>query len=554
LYDKVWPHAPRGKRLRLPAPAWRRVADILLGLAPTTGSPARTKAAASRAPHRSTRLGPPPFATSSRRSVVPAHQPSPLDELFGRVRAELGIRAGFPPEVLAEAERAATERRPAASGEHADRTGIAFVTVDPPGSRDLDQAVQLEREGDGYRLRYAIADVGFWVDRGGAVEQEAWRRGVTFYAPDGNEPLYPPVLSQGAASLLAGETRPAVLIDFALDARAELRSWTVERALVHSRAQLTYAQLLQHALQGDASPLGAEPWAGTLTLLAELGPARLAREAERGGVSLPVRDQHVQRRAAEALGYELVYEDPNAAEGWNAQVSLLTGHAAAERMLAAGVGLLRTMPAFGARDVATFRRIARTLGFPWPEDVSYAAFMRALDPRHPHIEVLVRQARRVMRGADYVAFDGVPPDRAEHGALAFSYAHVTAPLRRLADRYVLDLLLTLAAGSRPTEAEVAVLRALVPVMAAAGRTTSALERRVVDVAEAWTLRGRIGAVLPAVVVDVRGREVEVQVEEPPIRATLLAGAGQAPALGARLDVRLTAVDAALGQIRLDVVD
>jgi exoribonuclease R len=264
-----------------------------------------------------------------------------------------------------------------------------------------------------------------------------------------------------------------------------------------------------------------------------------------------VRDQHVQRRAATALGYELVYEAPNAAEQWNAQVSLLTGHAAALRMLDAGVGLLRTMPAFGERDVAKFRRIARTLGFAWPDGRSYAAFMHGVPLDHPHVDVLVRQARRVMRGADYAAFHGAPPEQPLHGALAFAYAHVTAPLRRLADRYVLDLLVTLASGGRPTDADVAVLRDLAPVMHAAGRKESALERRVVDVAEAWALRDRVGGVLAAVVVDVQRDEVEVQVEAPPVRARVRVGDAPVPPLGAALRVRLVAVDVERGEIRLE---
>ncbi|HEU4629565.1 MAG TPA: RNB domain-containing ribonuclease [Gemmatimonadaceae bacterium] len=478
--------------------------------------------------------------------------PKPIDDAFQRLRQELEIRSDFPPDVLQEAARAAEERIPTATADRADRTEIPFVTIDPPGSRDLDQAVHAERLGDGYRLRYAIADVAFWVDRGGAVEREAWRRGVTYYAPDHPETLYPPVLSQGAASLLAGKTRPAILFELRLDARAELREWSVARALVRSRAQLTYAQLLRHVAQGRASPFAGQPWAETLALLGEIGPLRLAREAERGGVSLPVRDQEVQRRAATALGYALVYEEPNEAELWNAQVSLLTGHAAATRMLEAGVGLLRTMPAFGEADVAKFRRIARSLGFAWPEGRSYAEFIHGLPLDHPHLAALARQARRVMRGADYVAFDGAPPAQPLHGALAFVYAHVTAPLRRLADRYVLDLLVTLAAGARPTAAEVAVLRDLVPVMEAAGRRESVLERRVVDLAEAWTLRDRVGDVLAAVVVDVRRGEVEVQAEEPPIRASVVVDDGALPALGAPVGVRVAAVDVEQGRVRLEL--
>lgn len=488
--------------------------------------------------------------TSPAAGRVAAAVPPTIDEGFRRAREELGIRSAFPDEVLREAERVARDRDPSASAAHADRTAIEFVTIDPPGSRDLDQAVQVEREGAGYRLRYAIADVGFWVDRGSAIEREAWLRGVTFYAPDCRDPLYPPVLSQGAASLLPGQASPAFLFDMRLDANAGLVSWTLERALVRSRAQLTYTQLFERATRAPGG--GASPPAGdaTLALLGEIGPKMLALEAARGGVSLPVRDQHVERRAAARLGYDLTYEAPNEAEQWNAEVSLLTGHLAAVRMMEAKVGLLRTMPPFDEREVARFRRIARALGFDWPEKVSYAAFMHGVSARHPHIDVLVRQARRVMHGAEYVAFDGLPPEQPLHGALAFPYAHATAPLRRLADRYVLDLVATLAAGAPVVAADKAALAALPPVMAEATRKANQLERRVVDVAEAWALRGCVGDTLQATVIDAQRGTIEVQVEEPPIRATLPDGVGDPPALGSGVRVRVERVDVAEGKISL----
>ncbi|MHB1074271.1 MAG: RNB domain-containing ribonuclease [Gemmatimonadaceae bacterium] len=482
---------------------------------------------------------------------MPTQDSPRIDAAFRRARQELGIRSGFPDDVLREAERVSRERDPAASAAHADRTAIEFVTVDPPGSRDLDQAVQAERQGDGYRVRYAIADVGFWVDRGGALEREAWQRGVTFYAPDCRDPLFPPSLSQGAASLLPDQSSPAVLFDFVLDARAVLVSWTLERALVKSRAQLTYTELYDQATQRAPAGRFAPSWDATLVLLGEIGRKLLVLETERGGVSLPVRDQHVERRAAARLGYDLTYEAPNEAERWNAEVSLLTGHVAAMRMIEGMVGLLRTMPPFDRREVDRFRRIALALGFSWPDGMSYPAFMQRVSARHPRIDVLVRQARRVMHGAEYVAFDGAPPAPVLHGALAFPYAHATAPLRRLADRYVLDLVATLAVGGGAvTAAEKKTLAALPPVMAEATRKANQLERRVVDIAEAWTLRDGVGDTLPATVIDAQRGTIEVQVEEPPIRATLPDGEGASPPLGERVRVRVEGVDVEAGKITL----
>lgn len=469
-----------------------------------------------------------------------------IERVFQRAREELGVRAEFPAGALEEAERAARGRVPAAARGYADLTDVPFVTIDPPGSRDLDQALHLERAGGGLRLRYAIADVGFWVDRGGAVEREAWLRGVTFYAPDVRVPLYPPVLGQEAASLLPDGIRPAVVFTVDLDARAEPAAVRVERARVRSRAQLTYTEAQEH-VEGGGRAFAGEPWSASLLLLREFGEERRRREAERGGVSLPAIDQHVQQDAAARLGYDLAYEVPAASEQWNEQVSLLVGHLAAVRMLEAGAGLLRVMPPPEPGAVEKFRRVAGALGFPWPESADYADFMRSVDLRHPHLPALVWQARRVNRGADYVAFGGAPPEHAEHAALAMPYAHATAPLRRLADRYVLDLL----AGGGGADLET--LRALAKVMNEADSRAGRLERRAVDIAEAWTLRGCEGRTYPAVVLGFRGRDVEVQVEEPPVRATARHADG-APRVepGQRVRVRLAGVDPEAGEVRFEL--
>src|ERR1035437_5294730 len=126
-----------------------------------------------------------------------------------RLRSELEVPEGFPPEVLAAAEVAA--KAPSAA-DRVDRTDLELVTIDPEGSMDLDQAVHIAKNGCGYLVHYTIAEVGPWVAPGGAVDAETHRRGQTFYAPDQRAALHPPALSASAASLLAdGKPRPALL-------------------------------------------------------------------------------------------------------------------------------------------------------------------------------------------------------------------------------------------------------------------------------------------------------------------------------------------------------
>ena len=99
---------------------------------------------------------------------------------------------------------------------------------------DLDQAVHLARTGDGYLVHYAIADVASFVAPGGALAAETWRRGSTLYSPDTNTPLHPVELSEGAASLLPGVRRPAVLWTIRLDARGEPTEVDVRRTVITS--------------------------------------------------------------------------------------------------------------------------------------------------------------------------------------------------------------------------------------------------------------------------------------------------------------------------------
>src|SRR6478735_5698287 len=91
---------------------------------------------------------------------------------FAAIRGELKVPADFPPDVEAEAERAARD----VALPDRDETDVPFVTVDPVGSMDLDQALHLQRVGDGYRVRYAIADVPAYVTPGGVLDVETHRR------------------------------------------------------------------------------------------------------------------------------------------------------------------------------------------------------------------------------------------------------------------------------------------------------------------------------------------------------------------------------------------
>ena len=301
--------------------------------------------------------------------VVPA---AALQEGFEAIRREAHVPTAFPPEVEAEVRAVGAPRT-------GDRVDVPFVTVDPPGSRDLDQALHIERRGDGHRVRYAIADVAAFVAPGGPLDAETHARGVTVYAPDAKTPLHPLALSEGVASLLPGQWTPAVLWTLDLDGAGNLVSTDVARAEVRSVAQHTYA---------DVPAPVAE-------LLAEVGERRLALEIARGGVQLEIPEQEVVR---EDGSWTVRYRVPLATEDHNAQISLLTGMAAAQLMLRAGTGILRTQPPPDERSLERLRRQAHALGASWPRSMSYPDFVRSLDPTLPAHAALMHEAAGVGRG------------------------------------------------------------------------------------------------------------------------------------------------------------
>jgi len=468
----------------------------------------------------------------ARRVELPAELPPDLAAGLARIRAEQQVPAEFPADVLAEAAAsAAAPRLP-----DLDRTDLELVTIDPPGARDLDQALHLTRDGDGLVVSYAIADVAAFVRPGGAVDAEAHRRGMTRYAPDRRTPLHPPALSEGAASLLPGQVRPALLWTLRLDAHGRMTDAEVVRARVRSREQLDYAT-------AQAEIDGGSP-RESLALLREVGRWREQRERERGGVSLQIPEQEV---LATDEGWQLEFRAPLPVEGWNAQISLLTGMAAAHLMIYGQVGILRTMPPADAGSVRKLRQTAKALHIPWPAELDYPEFVRALDPHRPRHAAMLDACTTLFRGAGYQAFvDSIPAD-AEHAALAIDYAHCTAPLRRLVDRYAGEVCLALCAGTAVPAWAVEALAALPEEMAAAGRRASTYERSIVDLVEVCLLAHRVGEVFTGTVVEVDSahRHGTVVVADPAVQARV---SGLDLPLGHEVAVRLVEADLARGAV------
>jgi exoribonuclease R len=350
------------------------------------------------------------------------------------------------------------------------------------------------------------------------------------------------VLSEDAASLLADQERPALLWTIKVDATGEGTEVDVVRARVRSRAQLDYANVQRQLDAGAADPM--------FDLLREVGELRIHREAARGGVSLPLPEQEID---IDGDRWSLQFRTMLPVEQWNAQISLLTGMAAASLMVYARVGLLRTLPPPDPGDVQRLHRTAHALGIDWPAEQLYPDFIRSLDPSKPSHAAMVLACTRLLRGSGYVGFDGEVPAQPEHSALASEYAHVTAPLRRLADRYASEVCVALCAGDEVPGWVHEQLHDLPATMQASSQKANAYERAVLDLVEAAVLRPHVGRSFPGVVVAVDEKERtrgDVVLQEPAVEAAVTSSAPLP--LGTDVQVRLAEADPATRTVRFEL--
>lgn len=499
-----------------------------------------------------------------RAHLTPETTHGQLAASLAALRLDNNVPAEFPAEVLAEAERAASEAHELPA---LDLRDVPFVTLDPRGSRDLDQAFHLDRgTGGAWLLRYAIADVPAFVRPGGAVDEEARRRGQTLYLPDGVVPLHPPVLSEDRASLLPGTDRTAYVWTIPLSPPgsaqfegASVEIARVERARIRSRAQLSYEAAQQVLDTGAAHDAPAESQQlEMLDRLAEFGKLRVAHERARGGASLNMPDEEVVR---DTSGYRIERRFPLPVEEWNAQLSLLTGMVAAHLMLEGGVGILRTMPAPDEQTINEFRDRVSALGMPWPARMRYGEYLDSV-PRDTGLGIAVlHAASSLFRGAGYSVF-GAPDDSGapltlavspEQAAIAAPYAHVTAPLRRLVDRWGLVVCEALSTGSEVPAWAMTSLHELPALMRSSSALAGRLGAESLDRVEAALLRDRVGDRLGATVVDASPERARVQIGEPPVTAYARLGAGVArPASGSHVDVAVIRADVSSGTIELEL--
>jgi len=441
-----------------------------------------------------------------------------LTDGLAAIRTQFQLPAQFPAEAEAEATAAAARPRT----DHVDRTDVAFVTLDPASSTDLDQAFAIERSGNDLVLRYAIADIGWFIADGGPIDTEAWKRGETIYLPDGKISLYPRLLSEGAASLLPDAQKLAILftVRIAPDGAATLDG--VERAVIRSRAKLGYATVRPEQLPPD---------------FAELSRRIQAAEQARGASRVDPPQQQVVELPDGSFSLEFRPMSPM--ENANAALSLASNLAVADALYSHGTGLFRVMPEPDDWAIRRLRHSAKALGVDWPKDVTLEQRQKDLDPNDPKQAAFMLAIRRAGTHASYAPFKA--GERPWHSAMRATYVHATAPLRRLADRYVTEAALAIANGQAVPDRASAAFQILPEVMNRAEAKAGQVDSAVLELAEAVVLADRVGETFAGTVTDIDQRGARIQLADP---AVLTRIPPNEAAVGDPVRLRLDEVDPA----------
>ncbi len=419
-------------------------------------------------------------------------EPGELATEVARVALEHRLQKELPPEAEAEAAKAGAD--PAAD-ERVDLRSIPHVTIDPPDARDFDDAVYVERSGDGFRLLVSIADVSAFVPPGSALDQEARRRGCSVYFPSGVFPMLPARISEDLCTLAPGRERAAVTVELELDSKGTVRDARFMRSLIRSSARLNYREVQEILDSGDD---GGN--AGRLKVMAECAGSMLGRLRDRGALDMDLPETDI-RLGADGNPRE-VRPAPRYFSHRIIEVFMIAANEAVARALrdAGAPAVYRVHPPPDPEKMEVFARVAENLGAPVPYGLrtvpspgQLSGYLRSLEDR-PVKEVVSQLLLRSLMQARYTdSCDG------HYGLASSAYLHFTSPIRRYPDLAVHRQLTALARGAQGWPHHQEELAKVAELCSGSERMALEAERAAVSLYQAAYMRDRLGEVFEGVV-------------------------------------------------------
>lgn len=342
----------------------------------------------------------------------------------------------WPQDVIEEAARYGEQVSEEAKANRKDIRSLPLVTIDGEDARDFDDAIYCEREGKGWRLLVAIADVSHYVAPESKLDQEAYKRGNSVYFPERVIPMLPEVLSNGLCSLNPDVDRLCMVCDMRINAKGNIKEFEFYEAVMRSHARLTYNKVAS-ILVDDDGPL-KQQYASVLPHLEELyGLYKTLHRVRltRGAVDFELPENKIVFDANRKVERVIAVER-NDAHRIIEECMLAANVCAAEFLLSNKIPTpFRVHAGPTEEKLAALRDFLFEFGLSLsggesPEASDYAAILKQISD-WPEARLVQTVMLRSLSQAIY------SPDNIGHFALAYaSYAHFTSPIRRFPDLIV----------------------------------------------------------------------------------------------------------------------
>jgi ribonuclease R len=351
---------------------------------------------------------------------------------------KFGIPDAHADDAVAEAARIGTSVRERDIQGRTDFRELTTVTIDGEHARDFDDAITIERLGNGqYRLGVHIADVSHYVQEGSALDEDARDRGTSVYFPERAVHMFPADLATGLCSLNPDVDRLVQSCVMDVDWRGQVVGYAIYDGVIRSDARMTYTEVNAILADRDAAAIARyERLVPTFELMHELFEILRDRRRRRGAIDFDLPEAEIVLSEIGEIE-AIVAGERNVAHRIIEEFMLLANETVARHLDRHDVpALYRVHEAPDPKKVEAFEVFIASLGY------SLAARGRALTPKHfqrlidrmhgaPEERPIAALMLRTMQKARYDA-----ASLGHFGLAAEDYTHFTSPIRRYPDLVV----------------------------------------------------------------------------------------------------------------------
>ena len=475
------------------------------------------------------------------------------DDVRARITSllrERGFSEQFPKDALAQSEAFGVQLEPSQWAGREELFHLPVVTIDGADAKDFDDAVSIEPQTGGLvRLGVHIADVGYYVKAGSALDKEAYSRATSVYLPDRVVPMLPPGLSNNLCSLVPNQPRLTVSVFMDVNSSGKVVKRRMAATVIRSCRRFTYEEV-QTLLDGGKVAAVPKAAAEAVKRMGALAAVLYTRRVDRGALDFDLPEYKVETDAG-GKPLRVTLRPRLQSHRLIEEFMLLANEAIATELMAAKMPFLHRR--HDVPDPLKLKTLAKTLG----ELGLSAGGLLGMDThkalqdvleaaeKHPLANIINSLIVRSMKQAVY------SPESAGHfGIAARAYAHFTSPIRRYPDLMAHRAVKALLCGKKENHGALP--------LAAAGahcsereRAASDSEHKAVDLMRAELFKGRIGAVMDGTVTSVIESGTFVLLgdtgAEGMLRVTNLKP-------GAKVKVIVDAVDTVEGKIDLSLAD